>query len=274
MDSSDLSPKKIFDLYFSVARKNFGQNFLFDPKINARIVDAAGDVSDKIVTEIGPGPGGLTLEILKRDIAKLYVIEFDQHWVAVWNDLKPVFSGKLEVINCDALKFDMNDISPDIIISNLPYNISTQVLFNLFRDFHKYEKVILMFQREVADRICAKNDTKNYGKLSVLTQWKSKVRKLFDLSPGSFFPAPKVRSSLLEFLPYKNLENGDELDLFSDMLSTVFSQRRKTVMKMFAKIFSNAEQVLRDFGYDKNTRAEQISVQDYIQIFSIYKNRL
>lgn len=270
----DLSPKKIFDFYSSTAHKKFGQNFLFDPKINFRIVDSTGDLSGKIIAEIGPGPGGLTLEILKRNIKKLYIIELDLHWINVWNDLKPRFKGKLEVINCDALKFNMDLIHPDIIISNLPYNISTQLLFKWLSDFQKYEKLILMFQKEVGDRICAKNNTKSYGKLSILSQWKSEVHKLFEISSGSFFPAPKVKSLLLEFIPYKNLENADQLDLFSEMLSIIFSQRRKTVIKMLAKFFNDAEKILYDLGYDNNTRAEQISVEDYVKIFLIYKKHL
>lgn len=274
-NNSTLSSKKIFDEFFSSTHKRFGQNFIFDQKINKRIVSSAGDMVGKTIVEIGPGPGGLTLEILKKDIAKLYVVELDEHWAKVWNKLKPKFIEKLEVIHCDALNFNINDISPDIIISNLPYNISTQLLFKWLPEFHKYEQLILMFQKEVADRLYATHSTKNYGKLSVLCQWKSKVQKLFDLSPGCFFPRPKVKSTLVRFFPYKDdVDNLSYFISFSEMLTSLFSHRRKTVLKMLSKFLVDAEKILNEFGYTHTVRAEEISVDDYTKIYAIYKNRL
>ena len=267
----ELSAKHIFDTFSSCAHKKFGQNFLFDRKINGKIVSVAGDLSNKVVVEVGPGPGGLTLEILKQDVKKLHVIEFDEHWVSVWNELQPQFGNRLNVIHCDALKFDMNDLAPDIIISNLPYNISTQLLFKWMPDFHKFEMLILMFQKEVADRICATPRTKQYGKLSVLSQWKSSTQKVCDLEPGSFFPAPKVRSSVIRFYPYPG-EDVILFEKFSEILTSAFAQRRKIVAKALSEYFKNVDEVLAKFGYGPKARAEEISIEDYLKILHEYRN--
>jgi 16S rRNA (adenine1518-N6/adenine1519-N6)-dimethyltransferase len=267
-----ISAKEIFDKYGCGTTKKLGQNFLFDENINRKIVAAAGDLSDKIIAEIGPGPGGLTLEIVKHNIRKLYLIEYDRRWAEVWRELRFALEieEKLEIIGCDALKFDMKTISPNIIISNLPYNISTQLLFRWLPEFDFYEKLVLTFQKEVADRLYASPCTKSYGKLSVLSQWKSKVSKVFDIEPGSFSPAPKVRSSVVQFQPFQcDPQTRRKFQLFSDILTAAFAHRRKIVVKHFEKYFSNPIEILEKFGYDKNTRAEQISVDDYVAICDI-----
>lgn len=270
MNTVTYSAKGIFDTFYNKASKKFGQNFLFDENINRRIVAAAGDLSGKTVVEIGPGPGGLTLEILKQNIAKLFIIEFDKRWHSVWVELKNHFGDKLEVIEYDALKFDLKSISPNIIISNLPYNISTQLLFKWLPEFDLYEKMILMFQKEVADRIYANPCTKNYGKLSVLCQWKSKVSKVFDLEPGSFSPPPKVRSTVVKFVPFpKEATEQLEFKMMSNLLTDAFMCRRKTVAKSLRKYFQDPVQILENFGYNKNTRAEEISVDDFIKISTL-----
>ncbi len=268
-DISAISAKTIFDEFYRKTSKRFGQNFLFNESINRKIVSSAGDLSSKVVAEVGPGPGGLTLEILKQDVKRLYVIEYDKHWVETWRQLQHLFDGKLEVIECDALKFDMKNISPQIIISNLPYNISTQLLCKWLPEFDLYEKLLLMFQKEVAERLYATHGTKAYGKLSVLAQWKSKVTKKFDLEPGSFTPPPKVKSTVVEFVPFKEISSRDlDFKMFSNFLTDIFAHRRKKVEKSMQKYFDNPESILRQFGYDKNTRAEDISVEDYLSMFA------
>jgi 16S rRNA (adenine1518-N6/adenine1519-N6)-dimethyltransferase len=263
-----LSAKKIFHAFPAKVEKKFGQNFLFDEKINRKIVAVAGDLTGKTVAEVGPGPGGLTLEILKRNIKKLYVVEFDPHWSAVWRELSPSFGGKLEVIEKDALEFDFKSVAPNAIISNLPYNISTRLLADWLKESDFYETFVLMFQKEVADRLCAVPSTKAYGRLSVLTQWKTSVAKAFDLEAGSFFPPPKVRSSVVKLIPHSKNRSSGDFDLFSDLLASAFACRRKTVAKSLSKFFQNPENVLREFGYDKNVRAEEISVEDYVELVS------
>ena len=272
---SDLSAKEIFKEFYRRTSKKFGQNFLFNESINKKIVSAAGKLDEKIVAEIGPGPGGLTLEILKQNIKKLYILEYDKHWISVWNELKANFSDELEaleIIDCDALKFDMSTIKPQVIISNLPYNISTQLLFKWLPDFDMYEKLILMFQKEVAERIYANRGTKAYGKLSVLAQWKSQVKKKFDLEPGSFTPPPKVKSTVVEFVPYSSKEKIEiDFQKFSMFLTDIFAHRRKIVIKPMQKYFRNPTNILEKFGYSETIRAEDISVEDYLKIFSLLK---
>lgn len=262
--SEELSAKKIFSIFTNKAEKKFGQNFIFDENINRKIVSSAGDLSDQIVMEVGPGPGGLTLEILKQPIKKLYILEIDKRWVEVWKTLSPLFNGKLEVVETDALKFDLNKIAPQIIISNLPYNISTQLLIKWFPNFDTFKILVLMFQKEVADRLYAKPMTKNYGRLSVLAQWKSQVEKVFDLDPGCFSPPPKVKSTVVKFIPRKNL--SENFFLFSKLLNDAFSHRRKLVSKSLSKYSNNVEQILSDMGYGKFARAEEISVNDFQKI--------
>ncbi len=258
-----LTAKQIFSAFPNATTKKFGQNFIFDPNINSKIVASAGNLTDKIVMEVGPGPGGLTLEILKQPIQKLYVVEIDKRWADVWRKLSEKFDGKLEVIEQDALKFDEKSILPQVIISNLPYNVSTLLLTKWLENFDKYERLVLMFQKEVADRLYAKKSTKSYGKLSVLTQWKSKVEKAFDLNPGCFSPPPKVKSTVVKFFP-KTVQ--EDYKLFSAILNDAFLHRRKLLVKALKKYSENIEEILKDLGYSKLVRAEEISVEDFIKL--------
>ncbi len=258
--SDQLSAKKIFEAYRNRATKRFGQNFLFDPKINHKIVSSAGDLSGKVVMEVGPGPGGLTLEILKQPVKKLYVVEIDRRWAEVWRTLSSLFDGKLEVIEEDALKFQEEKIAPHIIISNLPYNISTVLLTKWLENFERFEKLVLMFQKEVAERLYAKPATKSYGRLSVLTQWKSDVEKMFDLEPGCFSPPPKVKSTVVKFSPKKT---NEDFELFSSVLKDAFLHRRKLLTNTLRKYSDNIEEILKNLGYSKSVRAEEVSVEDF-----------
>lgn len=264
--SDQLTAKKIFDVFLNKTTKRLGQNFLFDLNINRKIVSAAGDLSNKVVMEVGPGPGGITLEILKQPIKKLFVVEIDRRWAEVWRSLKKLFEGKLEVIEKDAVDFNEEEISPQVIISNLPYNVSTVLLTKWLANFDKYEKLILMFQKEVADRLYAKPCTKSYGKLSVLTQWRSRVEKVFDLGPGCFTPPPKVKSTIVKFVPKK--VDGD-YEFFSTVLNDAFSHRRKLLSKTLQKYSGNIEEILQSLGYSRLVRAEEISVEGFQKLISI-----
>lgn len=261
--SDQLTAKRIFDTFQNRTTKRFGQNFLFDENINRKIVASAGDLSGKVVMEVGPGPGGITLEILKQPIKKLFVVEVDKRWGEVWRSLSVLFEDKLEVIEKDALQFCEEKISPQVIISNLPYNVSTVLLTKWLKDFDKYEKLVLMFQKEVADRLYAKPCTKSYGKLSVLTQWKSKVEKIFDLDPGCFSPPPKVKSTLVRLTPKETIE---DYKFFSSVLNDAFLHRRKLLAKILRKYSNNIEKILQNLGYSRLVRAEEISVEDFLKL--------
>ena len=267
-----ISAREIFEKYYRKTTKRLGQNFLFDEKINAKIVSAAGDLSGKKIAEVGPGPGGLTLEILKQDIEELCVIELDSHWASIWKELAPKFGGKLRVLQIDALDYDLKKLSADVVISNLPYNISTQLLYRWLFHFDACEKYVLMFQKEVAERIYAFHGTKSYGRLSVLCQIRAAITKCFDLEPGSFTPPPKIKSTVVKFIPFSNERTLDDqkfkkLDQF---LSKVFSCRRKTIIKSMKEFFNDPIMVLEDLGYNEKVRAEEISVQDYKKLCEKY----
>jgi 16S rRNA (adenine1518-N6/adenine1519-N6)-dimethyltransferase len=266
------SAKEIFAMYRRDARRELGQHFIFSENINKKIVAAAGDVEGKVIVEVGPGPGGITLELLKLSPRKLYLLEYDRHWAAVWRELQPDFGDKLEVIEADALDFDLYSIAPQVVISNLPYNISTQLLFHWMPLFHLCEKFMLMFQKEVADRLCAVPESKAYGKLSVLVQWKSAVKKICDLEPGNFSPPPLVRSSLLCLVPHPldKVECHEFYDGFSNMMADVFSHRRKNVAKSLQKYFANPVETLSLLGYGQSTRAEQIKVEDFVKMYKMH----
>ena len=198
------------------AKKSLGQNFLIDKNILEKITNIT-DIKDKIILEIGPGTGNLTSYILKKNPKKIFVIEKDDNLAL---NLKNKFDDKLVIINDDVLKIDENILFKDkvIVFGNLPYNISTEILskwiINLKESFW-FESLVLMFQKEVADRIIAKFNTSNYGRLSIICNWKLNIKKVCDIKPGAFYPKPKVDSSLLFFHPKKNfikLDNPKNLE--------------------------------------------------------------
>jgi 16S rRNA (adenine1518-N6/adenine1519-N6)-dimethyltransferase len=264
-DLTKITANLLFHMHLCATKKKFGQHFLFDAKINRKIVSLAGGLHDKVVVEVGPGPGGLTLEILKQNVKKIVLVEIDSHWCNVWNDLGVQFDKKVDVMEQDALLCDYRCISPHVIISNLPYNISVPLLCKWLTELDTFESLILMFQKEVADRLCARPATKAYGKLSVMAQYLARIEKVFEIEPGSFLPAPKVKSAVLKITPHINRRVWS--DLFSALLTHAFVHRRKTVAKTLAKFIKNPEQTLRDLGYNASARAEEISVEDYAKLF-------
>jgi len=186
-------------------KKSLGQNFLTDKNIIKSIVDIGNITNNDTILEVGPGTGNLTEFIFKKNPKQIYAIEKDYNLV---NFLNEKFEGKIKIINEDILNFKINNISNEkfIIYGNLPYNISTQILAQWIVDqqqFGSIKKLILMFQKEVANRIIAKINSKNYGRLSIISNWKLNIKKEFDINPKSFFPKPKVDSTLLSFVPRK-----------------------------------------------------------------------
>ena len=187
------------------AKKSLGQNFLIDKNILEKISNIA-DIKDKIILEIGPGTGNLTSHIIKKNPKKFFVIEKDNE-LAI--NLKNKFGNKLKIINDDVLKIDENNLFKDkvIVFGNLPYNISTEILSKwIINSTNKFwfEKLILMFQKEVADRIIAEPNNSNYGRLSIISNWKLNIKKICDIKPNAFSPKPKIESSLLLFYPKKD----------------------------------------------------------------------
>ena len=259
---------------FKSPKKSLGQNFLIDKNIVNKIVNIT-DIHNKIVVEIGPGYGNLTKRILNMNPQKIYAIEKDKDLSLF---LKDLFKSKKNVyiINDDILNIIENKkISKcQIILGNLPYNISTQILASLILNDKwppVFNTLIFMFQKEVADRILAKSGTKKFGRLSVLCNWRFTITKHFDVSPNCFKPVPKIRSTVLSFVPKKNsvfLKNPKILEMITRVL---FSNRRKKVNKNFAKLFPEKEIIAKELDLNLNKRPEQLTNKMFYKIASKYE---
>tara|TARA_B100000787_G_scaffold151575_1_gene124671 strand:+ start:576 stop:1364 length:789 start_codon:yes stop_codon:yes gene_type:complete len=257
---------------FIKPKKSLGQNFLIDRNVLEQIVDTV-QISNKEVLEIGPGSGNLTTFILKKEPKKFYVVEKDNDLALL---LKDKFSNEIIIINDDILKISENKISNEklTVFGNLPYNISTEILskwiVNLDKKFW-FENLVLMFQKEVAERIIAESNTSKYGRLSILSSWKLNVKKITDIKPESFSPRPKVDSTLLLFTPRENffeLKDAKNLEIITRVF---FSQRRKMLKKPFNQIFKNAQEVSEKFNIDLNLRPQNLEAETYFKLVEEYE---
>ena len=254
------------------AKKSLGQNFLIDKNILKKITNTT-KIMNKIVLEVGPGTGNLTSYILKKNPKKLFVIEKDNQ-LAI--DLERRFNNQISIIHEDILKIDETTFFKDklIVFGNLPYNISTEIIskwiINL-KDKFWFECLVLMFQKEVADRIIAELNTSNYGRLSIICNWKLNIRKICDIKPESFFPKPNVESSLLIFHPKKNfikIKNPTNLEKVTRIF---FNQRRKMLKKPFNQLFNGNQNILNKLKIDLNLRPQNLSLDTYYKLTSEYE---
>ena len=259
----------------NIAKKSLGQNFLIDKNIINKIIKIGDIDSKKNIIEIGPGYGSLTNSIINFNPNSLIAVEKDQKLFEILNN-KFKDHPNIKIINDDILKFiNINKFKKKLIVyGNLPYSVSTQILVNLIM-LEKwppwYEKLIFMFQKEVADRILAKENTKNFNRLSVLSNWRLNIKKHFDVSKNCFFPKPKVDSTLLSFYPKKEiykLKNPKNLEIITRCL---FSNRRKMINKSFNKLFGKKSFISKDLGVQLNKRPEEISNEMYYKIAIIYE---
>ncbi|WP_440672852.1 16S rRNA (adenine(1518)-N(6)/adenine(1519)-N(6))-dimethyltransferase RsmA [Candidatus Pelagibacter sp. HIMB1715] len=254
------------------AKKSLGQNFLIDKKIINKIVNTV-NIQNKTILEIGPGTGNLTSSILVQKPKKVFVIEKDN---ALANQLRLTFKDKITVFNEDILKFNEASLSKDklIVFGNLPYNISTEILTKWILGFDEncwFDHLILMFQKEVADRINAKFNTSNYGRLSILSDWKLKVKKKFDIDPASFSPRPKIESSLLFFTPKKDFYNINSKNL--EFITRIFfNHRRKMLKKPYNQIFNGNKIILDKLKIDLTLRPQNLDTETYFKITKEYEN--
>ena len=257
------------------SKKSLGQNFLIDDTILNKIVEQV-DLKNKIILEIGPGTGNLTSFILKKKPKKVIVIEKDNDLVL---KLKERFKKKLTIINDDVLNVNENLLFNEkaIVFGNLPYNISTEILskwiINLDNQFW-FNNLLLMFQKEVADRIIAKFNTSAYGRLAILTSWKLNVEKIFDIKPESFSPKPKVDSTLLFFTPKKNFFKIKDPTNLENVTRIFFNHRRKMLKKPFNQLFNGDQIILNKLKINLNLRPQNLSPQTYYQITNEYEKLL
>ena len=255
------------------AKKSLGQNFLIDKNILKKIVSII-EIKDKSILEIGPGTGNLTSYILKDCPKKFFVVEKDKK-LAIF--LKKKFEDKIIIINDDVLKINEKKLYEDrlVVFGNLPYNISTEILakwiLNLDDKNFWFDSLILMFQKEVADRIISKFNSSKYGRLSILTNWKLSVDKICDIKSSSFFPKPKVDSSLLIFKPKKNFHQFKNPKNLEKITRVFFNQRRKKLKTPFNVLFKDNIELQNSLNIDLNLRPHNLSQEIYYKLTEEYE---
>jgi len=254
------------------AKKSLGQNFLIDKNILEKIVNTT-IIKDKTILEVGPGTGNLTKEILKNNPSKMFLVEKD---TVLADSLKEIIDERVTIFNDDILKFNEKTLSKNkiIVFGNLPYNISTEILstwITKLKNDYWFSDLVLMFQKEVADRIIAQFNTSAYGRLSILANWRLNINKICDISPESFSPKPKIQSSLIHFTPKKNFaEIKDPLNL-EKITRIFFSHRRKMLKKPFNQIFNGNTDVLNKFNLDLNLRPQNLDFDTYYKLTIEYE---
>ena len=255
------------------AKKSLGQNFLIDKNILEKITNST-NIYNKIILEIGPGSGNLTSYILKKKPKKIFVIEKDNKLAS---DLENKFNNEITIINEDVLKIDETKLFKEevTVFGNLPYNISTEILskwiINLKKNFW-FDCLVLMFQKEVADRIIAEFNTSNYGRLSIICNWKLNIKKICDIKPSAFIPKPKIDSSLLIFYPKKNFVKIKDPKNLEKITRTFFNQKRKMLKKPFNQLFNGDQRVLDKLKIDLTMRPQNINLDTYYKLTCEYEN--
>jgi len=258
------------------ARKSLGQNFLLDLNLTGRIARAAGPLDGVTIVEIGPGPGGLTRALISEGARRVIAIERDERAVAALAEIEAHYPGRLTVIAADAMTFDARaqlgaadaDGSPTRIVANLPYNIATALLVSWLTIEPWppwYDRLVLMFQREVAERIVAVPGSKAYGRLSVLAAWRTQPKILFDIAPSAFVPPPKVTSSVVQLIPRADPLPCDRATL-ERITAAAFGQRRKMLRASLKSLGIDPLPLLEKAGLDPTARAEDIAVEGFVAL--------
>ena len=258
-----------------VPKKSLGQNFLMNKEIIKKIVELGKITNESSVVEIGPGTGNLTTEILKKKPKKVIAIEKDEK---LYTQLVKKFKSDLKLINKDVLDLDWNNLAPEqsIIFGNLPYNISAKILTNwigLNNLNFIFKKFILMFQKEVADRIVADVNSSKYGRLTILAEWKMNAKKIMDIDPSNFFPKPKVTSSLIYIEPKNNYFKFDSSKNLEKVTDVFFQNKRKMVKKPLNILFNDSDKVIKKLKIDDRSRPQNLDPATYFKISKEYEDR-
>ena len=255
------------------AKKSLGQNFLIDREILEKIVNTTA-IKNKNILEVGPGTGNLTSFILKNNPKKMFVIEKDDDLA---KNLNEIFRDQLTIINDDILKIDEKLLFTEkvTVFGNLPYNVSTEILSKWIisiEDDPWFDCLVLMFQKEVADRIIAKSNTSAYGRLSILSNWKLNIEKICDIKPKSFSPKPKIDSSLLLFTPKNNFFKIKDPKNLEKVTRIFFNQRRKMIKNPFNQLFNGDQKIIDNLKINLNLRPQNLDFNTYYHLTSLYEN--
>ncbi len=246
------------------ARKSLGQHFLFDLNLTGRIARVAGDLGQGTTIEVGPGPGGLTRALLDAGARQVIAIERDDRAIAIQQEIAAAYPGRLSVLAADAMAVDLASLgdAPRRIVSNLPYNISTVLLIGWLRRAEAFESLTLMFQKEVVDRLAAVPRSGDYGRLSVITQWRCEVRPQFNVAREAFTPPPKVLSTVVRLIPRPQPLAPARMETLERVTAAAFGQRRK-MLRSSLKSLGDADALLAAAGIDPSQRAEEVSVEGF-----------
>jgi 16S rRNA (adenine1518-N6/adenine1519-N6)-dimethyltransferase len=275
----DLPPlREVIRRHGLSAKKSLGQNFLLDLNLTARIARAGGPLTGVAVVEIGPGPGGLTRALLAQGAGRVVAVERDPRAIAALGEIAAHYPGRLVVIQGDALDCDLCDLAPDLggaparLIANLPYNIATALLVRWLsaeRWPPWFDRMVLMFQREVAERIVAAPGTPDYGRLAVLAGWRTESKILFDVAPSAFVPPPKVTSSVVRLFPRATPLPCARASL-ERVTAAAFGQRRKMLRASLRSLGGDADTLLRAAGIDPAERAERVLVEGFVALANAF----
>ena len=259
------------------AKKSLGQNFLFDLNLTRRIARSAAPFAGFTIVEIGPGPGGLTRALLMEGADRIIAVERDERALPALAEISDAYNGKLKVISEDALAVDWPSVvsGPAKIVANLPYNIATPLLIGWLSATpwpNWFSSLTLMFQKEVAERIVAKPGSKDYGRLSILCQWRCSCTKLFDVNRSAFTPPPKITSSIVQLVPRPPQPGDCTLSALERVTAAAFGQRRKMLRQSLKSIFPEPEPVLVALGIDPQDRAENIPVSAFAALAKAFSS--
>ncbi len=247
--------------------KKLGQNFLIDKNIIKKITNSVKIDNQSEILEIGAGTGNLTEFLIEKKPKKIYLVEKDKNLFEI---LKNKFEDEIEIFNEDILKFSRNDLlsNNSIIFGNLPYNISSKILtkFIFNKEKFKFKTLIFLFQKELADRIIAHVNTSSYGRLSILCNWKFDVEKVIEVSPNSFYPKPKIKSTLLVFRHKNTIFNFDDPKSLETVTNIFFNQRRKKIKKQFISLFKNNLEIINNLNLDLNLRPQNLTPETYFKL--------
>lgn len=271
--------KDVIASFGLAARRSLGQHFLLDPRITARIAASAGNLNGKTVLEIGPGPGGLTRALLAAGANPLIAVERDHRCVEALQDVVTASSGSLKIVGNDALAIDEMELisahagtAPCLIVANLPYNIATVLILKWLTRPQIFADIVVMVQKEVAQRLAAPVRSDSYGRLSVMTQWRAEISMLFDLAPGAFTPPPKVTSTVVRITPRKEPSTPADPKAMEVVVRAAFGQRRKMLRSALKSLGKNSTELLEKAGVEETARAEELDIEAFGRLARTYSN--